>query len=112
MNLGFPVFTVVVIFHCVITAADFSPVEWNVPPSEQCGEYSNPDLTEVLATLTQMILGNNSYVSLSKSCMEIKERSPDSPSGYYTISNGTGGMLLLSTATWTISTPAQPWNRH
>ena len=31
----------------------------------------------------------------SKSCMEIKESSPVSPSGYYTISNGSGGFVVV-----------------
>ena len=91
MNFRYTLFAAVTVFQCAMTVAEFSPVQWNAHPSGQCGEYTNPDLTGVLATLTQMIHSNISYGTLPKSCMEIKESSPASPSGYYTLSSGTSG---------------------
>ena len=75
---------------CVMTEAEFSPVKWSPSLSEQCGEHGSPDLSGVLTTLTEMIVNNKTPSFLPKSCMEIKESSPVSPSGYYTISNGSG----------------------
>ena len=91
MNFVCVLFTALTLFQYVTIDAEFSPIEWKVSPSEQCGEYTNPDFTRVLATLTQMINDDESAAVLPKSCMEIKENSPASPSGYYTISNGTSG---------------------
>ena len=49
MNFGYILLTAVTVFQCVMTVAEFSPVEWNAAPSEQCGEYTNPALTGTLA---------------------------------------------------------------
>ena len=88
MNAKCLSFTVVMLVQWVMTEAKFSPVQWSPALSEQCGEYGSPDLSGVLTTLTEMIVNNKAPSSLSKSCMEIKESSPVSPSGYYIISNG------------------------
>ena len=90
MNAKCLSFAVVMLVQCVMTGAEFSPVKWSPFQSEQCGEHGNPDLSGVLATLTEMIVNNKAPSSLPKSCMEIKQSSPVSPSGYYTISNGSG----------------------
>ena len=90
MNAKCLSFAVVMLVQCVMTEAEFSPVKWSPSLSEQCGEHGNPDLSGVLTTLTEMIVNNKAPSSLPKSCMEIKESSPVSPSGYYTISNGSG----------------------
>ena len=80
----------VMLDQCVMTEADFSPVKWSPSLSEKCGEYGNPDLSEVLTTVTDMIVNNKAPSSLPKSCVEVKESSPVIPSGYYTISKGSG----------------------
>ena len=88
MNVKCLTFAVVMVVKCVMTEAEFSPVKWSPSLSEQCGEHGHTDLSGVLTTLTEMIVNNKAPSFLPKSCMEIKESSPVSPSGYYTISNG------------------------
>ena len=105
MNFGCVIFTVVVLFQSMITVAEFSPLEWNVLSSEHCAGYSNPDLAGVLATLTQMILDNKSAASLPKPYMEIKERLQPAHLDTTQLVTERVEMLLLSTATWTTSTP-------
>ena len=95
MNAKCLSFAVVMLVQCVMTGAKFSPVKWSPSLSEQCGEHSNPELSGVLTTLTEMIVNNKSPSSLPKSCMEIKESSPVSPSGYYTISNGSSESAVV-----------------
>ena len=63
--------------------------------SEQCGLVITSDISDVLATVAQLIKGDITTSSLPKSCMEIKQSSPVSPSGYYTISNGSGGSVVV-----------------
>ena len=91
MNFVRVSFAMMVLYQCLTTKAEITPVEWSATFSEECGEYSSLDVTAALTTLTQMLLDNKTSASLPKSWMEIKERSSLSPSGYYTISNGTSG---------------------
>ena len=77
----------------------FVPVEWtpeaHVPSPEQCGLAITSDLSNALATVAQLMKSKDIASSLPKSCLEIKESSPVSPSGYYTISNGSGGSVVV-----------------
>ena len=97
MNCACISFAVVLLFQYVFTSigAEFSPLEWSEPSSPECGRYSNPDFTGVLTKVEQMLLDSTVSAPLPKSCMEIKEISPDSPSGYYTISSGTTGSAAV-----------------
>ena len=90
MNAKCLSFVLLMLVQCMMTDSEFSPVKWSPSLSEQCGEHGSPDLSGVLTTLTEMIVNNKTPSSLPKSCMEIKESSPVIPSGYYTISNGSG----------------------
>ena len=90
MNAKSMSFAVAILVQCMVVEAEFSPVKRSPSLSEQCGEHGNPDLSGVLTTLTKIVVNNKATSSLPKSCMEIKESSPVSPSGYYTISNGSG----------------------
>ena len=85
-------------FHLITFGKDnFVPVEWTptLLTSEQCQVGMIFDTSDALATVAELIKGNNIASSLPKSCMEIKESSPVSPSGYYTISNGSGGSVVV-----------------
>ena len=70
----------------------FDAVQWSteVSSSQQCGTKGSSDPTDALQTIVQLIKNTTTSYSLPKSCMEIKESSPVSPSGYYTISSGSG----------------------
>ena len=81
-------FVVVVVVQCEMTEGGFSPVKWSPSLSEQCGEHGSPELSAALTTVAEMIVSDQAPTSLPKSCMEIKESSPVSPSGHYTISDG------------------------
>ena len=74
MNAKCLSFAVLMLVPCVMPEAEFSPVKWSPFLSEQCGEHGNPDFSGVLTT----------------PCMEVNENLPVHPSGYYTISGGTG----------------------
>ena len=75
----------------------FVPVEWTpkVLPFEQCGLATVSGISYALATVTQLVMSNDTDYTFPKSCMEIKESSPVSPSGYYTISNGSGSSVVV-----------------
>ena len=77
--------------------SSFAPVEWTpqVLPEEKCELANIADISDVLATVAQQVKSNDIVSSLPNSCMEIKESSPVSPSGYYTISNGSGGSMVV-----------------
>ena len=75
----------------------FSPVEWSVQISSgHCAPHSDPDLTSVLTLLSEILSNNSPSSSLPKSCHEIKNSSPDSPSGYYTLFNVTSGATSIT----------------
>ena len=96
MNTKCLPFAVVMVVQYVMTEANIFPVKWSPSLLEQCGEHGNPDLSGVLATLTEMIVNNKTPSSLPKSCIETKESSPVSPSVYYTISNGSGVVVYCN----------------
>ena len=85
------------LIQSITNSFEFRAVEWSASTSEECGEFEDSDLdvTGALTTLTQMLLDSKTPASLPTSCMEIKEASPSSPSGYYTISNGTNGNIVV-----------------
>ena len=95
MNAKHLFFAVVMVVLCVMTEAEFSPVKWSPLLLEQYEEHGIPDLRGVLTTLTEMIVNSKAPSSLPKSCMETKESSPVSPSGYYTISNGNSVVVVF-----------------
>ena len=76
---------------CPVTS--FDAVQWSTEVSspQQCGTEGSSDPTDALQTVAQLIKSTTTSSSLPKSCMEIKESSPVSQSGYYTISSGSGG---------------------
>lgn len=75
----------------------FTPVQWSpqVFSLAQCGMASTTDLSGAVETVAQLLQSTTSPSSLPGSCMEIKESSPNSPSGYYTISNSSGGSVVV-----------------
>ena len=75
---------------CPVTA--FDAVQWSteISSSQQCGTEGSFNPTDALQTVAQLIKNTTTSSSLPKSCMEIKENSPVSLSGYYTISNESG----------------------
>ena len=76
---------------------NFVPVEWTptLLTSEQCEVGMISDISDALATMAELMKNNDVASSFLKSCMELKEDSPVSPSGYYTISNGSGGSVVV-----------------
>ena len=75
----------------------FTPMEWSPQMfSANCEEYSDPDLTSVLTPLAEILSSNYHHSSLPKSCLEIKNSSPDSPSGYYTLLDATSGATSIT----------------
>ena len=75
---------------------DFITVEW-APRifSGHCEEGNDPDLTSVLTSLSEILSNNSRSSSLPKSCLEIKNSSPNSPSGYYALLNATSGVTSI-----------------
>ena len=75
----------------------FRPIEWSPRIlSGTCEEHGDSDLTSTLTSISE-ILSNNSHVSsLPKSCLEIKNSSPNIPSGYYTLFNATSGATSIN----------------
>ena len=68
-----------------------------IPPfvSEQCAEPS-PDFGGVLMSVAKMVSSSNpTELSHPLSCLEVKESSPSSPSGCYTLSDGTGNTNIV-----------------
>ena len=84
-------------FSNTLAHSGFAPVEWSpeILPPEQCGLEITHDLSEAIAIVAQLVKNNDTASSIPKSCMEIKENSSVSPSGYYTISNGNGGSVVV-----------------
>ena len=60
-----------------------------------CEEHKT-DLTSALVSLTKILSNSSHSASLPKSCLEIKNSSPDSPSGYYTLFNATSGATSIT----------------
>ena len=84
-------------FFSTLAQSGFVPVEWTPESlsSQRCGLVLTSNFSSTLATVVELIRSNDTASSLPKSCMEIKESSPVSPSGYYTISNGSGGSVVV-----------------
>ena len=84
-------------FFNTLAHTGFVSVKWSPEfiPTKQCGLAITHDIFEAIATVAKLVKSNDTASSLSKSCMEIKASSPVSPSGYYTISNGNGGSVVV-----------------
>ena len=82
---------------CTCAQSHFTPLVWTPKTllSGECELVIHHDLSGVLATLAELIKSNDTASSLLKSCMEIKESSPVSASGYYTINNGSVGSVVV-----------------
>ena len=80
-----------------VAQSSFVSMEWmtEVLQTKQCELASTYDFGNALATVEQLVKSNDMAPSLPKSCMEIKESSPVSPSGYYTISNGSESSVVV-----------------
>ena len=82
---------------CGILPALASLASLTIPPfvSEQCAE-PNPDLGGVLKSVAEMVSSSNpKELSHPLSCLEVKERYPNSPSGYYTLSDESGNTSIV-----------------
>ena len=75
----------------------FAPVELapKIVPSGECREAQSSDISDAMDMVVQLMKSSGFTSSLRSSCTEIKESSPVSPSGYYTISNGNGGSAVV-----------------
>ena len=79
------------------TGVSFTPVEWDVQVlSGHCDKYDDSLITPVLSSLSEILSSKSHRSSLPKSCLEIKNSSPDSPSGYYTLLNATSGATSIT----------------
>ena len=77
---------------CAHALGDLVPIEWSPRViSSHCKEYGDPKLTSALTLMSEILSNNSPSSSLPKSCLEIKNSSPDSPSGYYMLLNATSG---------------------
>ena len=76
------------------TFGNFAPLVMPVGSGQNC-QGSVPDISEVLSTVAESILNDIVPAAHPASCLEIKEGSPQSPSGYYTLSNETGGTVIV-----------------
>ena len=75
----------------------FTPIEWSPRIySGNCEAHSDPNLTSVLASLSEMLSNSSHSSSLPESCLEIKNSFPYSPSGYYTLFNATNGVASIT----------------
>ena len=85
----------VCIFGILPALASFGPLTIPSLVSKQCAESSR-DISGLLKSVAEMLSSSNSAeVSYPLSCLEVKESSPGSPSGYYTLSNGTGNTNIV-----------------
>ena len=79
------------------TLEDLAPLEWSPKVfTGNCVEYGDPDLTSALKLVSEILSNNSPSSSLPGSCLEIKNSSPDSPSGYYTLLNTTSGVTSIT----------------
>ena len=73
--------------------SDFVPLE--IPPLQYTkGKEVSHDIGDVLETVQEM-LSSSTPSSHPLSCLEVKQSSPGSPSGYYTLSDGTGNTNIV-----------------
>ena len=75
------------------TTSAFVPLEMPALHSTQCRETSL-DVSNVMKTVQEM-LSNPTPSSHPLSCLEVKETSPRSTSGYCTLSDGTGNTNIV-----------------
>ena len=84
------------IFYSLPTFGSFVPQQLPVYTLLKCEEEAL-DISEVLTSIAEMLSSNNNPTPSSHplSCLEVKESSPGSPSGYYTLSDGTGNTNIV-----------------
>ena len=84
-------------FHSDTAQSSFVPIQWitEVFPPEECGLANISDISDALETVAELMESKDITSSLPKSCIKIKESSPFSQSGYHTISNGSGGSVVV-----------------
>ena len=73
--------------------SNFIPLEFPIMQSTQCGEAER-DMSDVIKSVQEM-LSDHAPSTYPLSCMEVRENSPSSPSGYYTLSDGTGNTNIV-----------------
>ena len=95
-NMAVTLLTLFVCIYGILPAfAGLNPLTIQPFVPEQCAEPS-PDISGVLKSVAEMLSSSNyAEVSYPLSCLEVKESSPGSPSGYYTLSNGTGNTNIV-----------------
>ena len=75
---------------------DFVTLELSLRISPGHCEEHETDLTSALVSLAKILSDSSHSAFLPKSCLEIKNSSPDSPSGYYTLLNTTSGATSIT----------------
>lgn len=77
----------------ITVSASYVPLELKpyFSNSNQCENLDSFDIANIIETLYSMI---KIWPPLPYSCMEIQASSPESPSGYYILNNGTGGIHI------------------
>ena len=96
MATSYGALCVILSLQQVLCAQNFTAVEWNVQTSSssQCETSpSSSELTSAISTVAQMIANTVDY--LPRSCLEVKNGSPESPSGYYTVINDNSGVASI-----------------
>ena len=75
----------------------FTTIEWSPRISSgSCEENSDPDLTSLLESLSEVLFNNSLGSSLPQSCLEVQKASPDNPSGYYTLYDAASGVASVT----------------
>ena len=85
------IFPLLACIFCILpTFGNFIPQQLPGLTSDKCQEEAL-DISEVLTSVAEMLSSNNNPTPSSHplSCLEVKESSSGSPSGYYTLSDGT-----------------------
>ena len=90
------VFLSILLWPLALGEEDFVPVELGLRIfSGHCEEHES-ELTSALVSLTKILSNSSHSTSLPKSFLEIKNSSPDSPSGYYTLLNAMSGATSIT----------------
>ena len=97
MATSYTALFVILSLQQVLCAQNFIALEWSTQtsfPSSQCGTASSSsDLSSAISTVAQMIANSIDYIP--RSCLEVKNGSPESPSGYYAIMNDNSGVTSI-----------------
>ena len=95
MATSYGALCVILSLQQVLSVQNFTAVEWSVQTSSsQCKTPpSSSLLTTAISTVAQMIANTVGY--LPGSCLEVKNGSPESPSGYYTVMNDNSGVASI-----------------